>query len=54
MQVLPNAYHNVRGGYRVNVLWLVVQPSTMWEDQLPADTRGYMRTLRTNTSPLNW
>lgn len=53
LQVLPNAYQGIRGGYTVNVVWLITQEARNWEAELPADTRAWLAATRSTNRSTN-
>jgi len=42
VQVLPNAFMGIVGGYNVSVLWVLNGRSAQWESQLPAATQRWL------------
>lgn len=51
MQVLPNAFFGINGGYTVNILWVFNGKSTNWESQLPYRTEQWLETQRQASGP---
>jgi hypothetical protein len=46
LQVVPNEFQGVTGGYTVNVLWVLNGRSSQWEQQLPQQTQRWLTRQR--------
>lgn len=51
LQVRPNVFMGVAGGYQVQVLWVFNGRSTQWEQELPEATLQWLEKQRDATGP---
>eukprot|EP00775_Hariotina_reticulata_P009609 gene9609-9770_t len=48
-QVQQNSFHNIPGGWQVDVLWVINQQATQWEESLPQETQERLSHERINS-----
>jgi hypothetical protein len=46
LQVRPNSYLGIKGGYKTNLLWVLNVKDTTWEAALPQDTKKMLDDFR--------
>jgi hypothetical protein len=46
LQVLPNSYLGIKGGYKTNLMWVLNVKDTTWEAALPQDTKKMLDDFR--------
>lgn len=54
LQVQPNVFMGVAGGYQVQVMWVLAGRSTQWEQALPEATLRWLDKQRNSTGPYRY